>query len=231
MSGIYQQHDQRSSGPNSVGAASDVGSSTAEPPIGPDSEDAVLLEAVARGDPDALGLLYERHSRFAFAIACRMVGDRQAAEDIVHEAFIAVWRGARTFRPSLGGARPWLLTIVRRKALDHLRTRQPIPFGDAEPPRLPAAATDDPGDLVAALTDAERVRGLVATLPSDQRLAVGLAFFAGMTHAEIAERFGLPLGTVKGRVRLGLAKLRPLLSDLAPPVVSLPSGVPGSHRP
>lgn len=179
-------------------------------------DDASLLVAVAAGDPAALGTLYERHARFAFGVAYRLVGDRHAAEDVVHDAFLAVWRGARSFQPARGGVKPWLLTVVRNTAIDYLRARRPTPLGDQEPPVPTATPTLDVGDAVARAAERERVRLAVADLPAAQRQAVHLAFFGGLTHAEIAGQTGLPLGTIKGRLRLALRKLRGPLGDLAP---------------
>lgn len=185
----------------------------ADPSGGPD--DAALMAAVAAGDVAALGLFYDRHARFASAVACRLVGDRDAAEDVVHDAFLSVWRGARSYRMDRASARPWLLVIVRNAAVDALRARRTIPIGDGPLPQEPdrVAGVDD---LAAAALESDRVREAVAALPPDQRQAVHLAFFAGLTHGEIAARTGLPLGTVKGRLRLALRKLRTPLLDLEP---------------
>jgi RNA polymerase sigma-70 factor (ECF subfamily) len=191
--------------------------------------DAALLAAVAGGDPRALGDLYDRHAKLAFVLALRLVGDRRAAEDVVHDAFLAIWRGAATFRTDRGNVRSWLVAIVRNTAIDHLRARQRIVGGDDALDGAARARSGqaDVGDLAAAAIDGERVRQALATLTPEQRQAVGLAFLSGLSHAEIARQLGVPLGTVKGRVRLGLARLRERLGDLGP----TPNGLAGNARP
>jgi RNA polymerase sigma-70 factor, ECF subfamily len=191
---------------------------------GNDAE-ADLLGAIGRGDPDALGLLYDRYGRLALAVAYRVLGDYHAAEDAVQDAFLAVWRRVDSFDRRRGAVRGWLLTIVRNAAVDrrrgrHAHSRQDAPLDD-EAFRL---ATEDEATfaVVASSVEARRVREALAGLPAEQREAIELAYFGGLTHQEIAERTGAALGTVKGRLRLGLHKLRAALADLIPPDASGP---------
>jgi RNA polymerase sigma-70 factor (ECF subfamily) len=179
-----------------------------------ESGDDQLIAAVARGDHPALLTLYDRHGRVAYGLAYRILGEAGAAEEAVQDAFLRVWRRASTFDRTRGDVRPWLMTIVHHCAIDLLRRRSgapPVVAGldeVAERQAVPDAWNDVWGKL-----DRERVRSAVATLPGEQRRAIEMAFFEGLTHREIAERDGLPLGTVKGRLRLGLRRLYGLLAE------------------
>ncbi len=193
---------------------------TAEPELlSIDRSDNALLAAVARGEHGAFAELYDRYSYLAVAVAVRIINDHGAAEDAVQTAFLSIWRRAGSFRSGSGSVRGWLLTIVRNAAVDRRRGRHGRAFRDS--PLDEAAfwlATDDNEtfDAVAALGEAERIRAALQTLPSGQRAAIELAYFRGLSHQEIAEWTGTPLGTVKGRMRLGLHKLRASLADLSP---------------
>jgi RNA polymerase sigma-70 factor (ECF subfamily) len=187
--------------------------------------DEMLLAAIGRGDADALGLLYDRYHRLAIAVAYRVLGDPTATEDTVQDAFLSVWRRVDSFDPLRGSARGWLLTIVRNAAVDrrrgrHARALQDAPLDDVTF-RL-ATDGEETFAVVAASVEAERVRGALALLPAEQREAIELAYFGGLTHQEIAERTGAALGTVKGRMRLGLHKLRAALADMLPPDIPAP---------
>jgi RNA polymerase sigma-70 factor (ECF subfamily) len=172
-------------------------------------EDAITLSRVAKGDADALGALYDRYGRVVFGVLYQMLGSPEAAEEVTQDAFHAVWRRARTYRAERGSVRVWLLAIARNAAIDWRRTKGK---------RMAREATmDDAVALVeeVALEDrvittlrAERVRAAVATLPAEQREVLSLAFWSGLSQTEIAARTSVPLGTVKTRVRLGMAKLR-----------------------
>jgi RNA polymerase sigma-70 factor (ECF subfamily) len=179
-------------------------------------DDTSLVLAIAAGDAGALDLLYRRYRPLAFAAAYALLQDPHAAEDAVHDAFLKVWRAAASFQPARGSLRAWLLTIVRNAAIDQLRTRRVVTRSDLTLDREDAQAGSDPdvASTVEATTDANRLHAALRTLPPAQRHAVELAFFAGLTHGEIALQTGLPLGTVKGRVRLGLRRLRDHLQDL-----------------
>lgn len=169
-----------------------------------------LVARVATGDAAAFEVVYDRHARVAFSLAFRLLGDRAAAEDLVQDAFLLVWRGADRFSPGLGSVRTWVLSIVHHRGIDRLRSgaaaarrelalQQEAHVGDQQE-RTEDRAID--GALAPSLH-----RGL-DDLPDDQGRVVRLAYFGGFTHHEISEMLDLPLGTVKSRLRLGLERLR-----------------------
>ena len=174
------------------------------------------MPLVQRKDAAAFELVYDRHGGAAYSLAYRMVGDRASAEDVTQEAFLSLWRSGARYDRARGSVRTWLLGVVRNRAIDALRrqaTRAPTVELDLE--RLP-----DRG-LTAELTDSEalrqeaarEVRGALRMLPADQLKVIELAYFAGLSHSEIAEALGMPLGTVKGRMRLGMEKIRSTLAE------------------
>jgi RNA polymerase sigma-70 factor (ECF subfamily) len=180
--------------------------------LGPGDDE--LIAAVARGDHPALLALYDRYGRVAYGLAYRILGDAGAAEEAVQDGFLRVWRRASTFDASRGGVRSWLLTIVHHCAIDVLRKRAGAPAVVAGLDEIiDRQAVPDAWSDVSQRLESERVRSAVATLPGEQRRAIEMAFFDGLTHREIAERDGLPLGTVKGRLRLGLRRLHGLLAE------------------
>jgi RNA polymerase sigma-70 factor (ECF subfamily) len=172
-------------------------------------EDRGLLDRVMRGDADALGALYDRHGRIVFGLLYRMLGSPEAAEEVTQDAFHAVWRRCRTYRADRGPVRTWLLAIARNAAIDWRRTRGKRQERDAS---IDEAITliDETrvDDRVIATLSGERVRAAVALLPPEQRDALSLAFWSGLSQTEIAARTAVPLGTVKSRIRLAMAKLR-----------------------
>lgn len=178
------------------------------------SEDGDLILAIARRDAEALMAMYDRYGRLSFALAYRIVGDPSLAEEVVQDAFLQVWNRASTFDLARGSnVRGWLMTIVHNRSIDFRRRDL-----DRRPAHVPIDDVDDLlsvpdvwGDVSATLTR-EQMRAAVDTLPRDQRRAIELAFFDGLTHSEIAEREHAPLGTIKGRLRLGLRKLRSVLT-------------------
>jgi RNA polymerase sigma-70 factor, ECF subfamily len=167
--------------------------------------DEQLLGRVAdHRDAQAFTELYGRYSRAVYSLVLRTLRDRDAGEDIVQEAFAAVWRAARSFRPERGSAVAWMFTIARNSAIDAARSRRALAVGD--PPDAP-----DPGPssdaMVAAAIDAFRVHAAVDSLPEREREVISLAYFEGLSQSEVAARLELPLGTVKTRTRSGLARL------------------------
>lgn len=177
--------------------------------------DAALAGRLAAGDTTALDALYQRHYEPALAVALALLRDRGAAEDLVHEAFLRAWRRAGSFRSHRGTFRSWLLTIVRNAAIDQLRQEavQRNPRITAAQVSLHASVElDIPAQVILSL-EAEHLHQALSRLTPEQRKAIQQAFFAELTHREIAEYEGLPLGTVKGRVRLGLERLRRLLDN------------------
>jgi len=166
--------------------------------------DELLMRQVGIGDANAFEELYRRHVRGALAVARRQGATPQLAEEVVQEAFVSLWRRAAQYRPERGSVAAWLGTIVRNRTTDAWRR------GGARPHTVPEDAAAESVAPAADLPDAERVavRQDVARLPPDQRQAIVLSYFGGLTHEQIADAVGWPLGTVKGRLRLGLQKLR-----------------------
>ena len=171
-------------------------------------EDLISLVQQAR-DPQAFATLYDRHSRAAYSLAYRMMGERQAAEDIVQDALLKLWRAAGSYRAERGSVRSWLLAIVHNRAIDQLRS---LASRRRTQERVEAdAPISQPSEAFAQSwrnTQREQVREALKTLPREQLKVLALAYCSGYTHAEIAELLELPLGTVKGRMRFGLKKMR-----------------------
>lgn len=170
------------------------------------SDDA-LMRALAGRDLNALAVLYDRYGRVAYALAYRILGEPEAAEDVVHDAFISAWRGAMTYKSDRGNVRGWLLSIAHHRAVDVLRrktTFRPAPLEAAEH----RPAEDDTAAEGIRNVEHASVRAALEALPPAQRRTIELAYFGGYTHVELAELMGVPLGTVKGRMRIGLQKLR-----------------------
>lgn len=179
----------------------------------PEVTDEELLTRIRDRDLDALGALYDRYAGQAFGLAQRMLRNRETAEEVTQDAFMSVWRQAETYRPSVGKVRPWLLSIVHHRAIDRMRRagdrRRTASLDEAW---MRAAPSDTYTEALRAVQQ-EEVRRWMARLPADQRRAIHLAYFDGNTFVEIAQMTGVPVGTVKSRVRLGLAKLRDMMSS------------------
>ncbi len=175
--------------------------------------DAAILRQITCRDPRGVELLYDRYGGVAFALAYRLLGERGGAEDVVQEAFLNVWRQGATYDTRRGTVRTWLLTIVHHRAIDQMRSaRSKVGADTVIDDAMPLTAKEDTWTEVVQGLEHERVRQAMATLPPEQRQVVDLAYYGGFTHTEIAQRVGIPLGTVKGRMRLALDKLRDLLS-------------------
>jgi RNA polymerase sigma-70 factor (ECF subfamily) len=179
--------------------------------------DIALMERIASRDAAALKALYGRYGRVAFALAYRIIGEASGAEEIVQDAFQAAWNKGTSFDASRSGnVRGWLLTIVHHRAIDYRRREL-----DRPPRNLPldemdhVLTTPDVWKDVSALLLSEQVRAAIDTLPPEQRRAIELAYFEGLSHGEIASQEDEPLGTVKGRLRLGLRKLSGMLGTAA----------------
>jgi RNA polymerase sigma factor (sigma-70 family) len=180
------------------------------PPLAHLSDEAVLA-LVARSDDDALAELYDRYGRQAYALALRVLRDAALAQDAVQDAFLTAWRTAPSFDPLRGAPSTWLLTIVHRRSVDVVRRedrRRAAPLDDA--PVSSGDATDEAAEVRA---ERRRVQEALAVLTPPEREAIELAYYAGLSQSEIAERLGVPLGTVKSRMFAGLAKLRDALDE------------------
>jgi RNA polymerase sigma-70 factor, ECF subfamily len=168
-----------------------------------------LMQLVRRGDARAFEMIYERHASAAFSLAYRMVGSRVGAEEVCQEAFLNLWRSGTRYERAKGSVRTWVLGIVHHRAIDHLRRavvhnrRRASDEGIQERFEAPERTDTE----VARRDEAETVRDAIGTLPADQCQVIELAYFGGFTHTEIAEMLDTPVGTVKGRMRLGLKKL------------------------
>jgi len=168
-----------------------------------------LISLVEAADAEAFATLYDRHSRAAFSLAYRMMGERQASEDLTQDAFLKVWRGASSYRAERGSVRTWILSIVHNRGIDQIRSqasrRRTQEKIEASAPR------SQPSEAFAeTLKNSQRdqVREALDTLPPEQLKVLELAYFSGYTHVEMSDLLRLPLGTVKGRMRLGLKKIR-----------------------
>jgi RNA polymerase sigma-70 factor (ECF subfamily) len=171
------------------------------------ASDQALMHHIADGDAGAFEEIYRRHSRHALIQARKLCASREVAEEVAQETFISLWRSAHRYRPSLGSVSVWLSSMVRNRAIDAWRRAAVRPIETA-------THDDGPGQLHSAIgadwpaPERAAVLALIAELPAPQKEAVFLAYFGGMTHAEIAEWADAPIGTIKGRIRLGLQKLR-----------------------
>src|SRR5215216_1568681 len=174
-----------------------------------------LMQLVRRGKAPAFEVVYERHASAAFSLAYRIVGTRNGAEDVSQEAFLSIWRSGARYDRGRGSVRTWVLGIVHHRAIDHLRRatvhdkRRASDEGLEE--RFEARERTDVE--VARRDEAETVREAIGTLPSEQSQVIELAYFGGFTHTEISELLDAPVGTIKGRMRLGLKKMRHQLGD------------------
>jgi RNA polymerase sigma-70 factor (ECF subfamily) len=176
-----------------------------------------LMPLVSRKDPVAFEVFYDRHGGAAYSLAYRIVGDPTAAEDVAQEAFLSIWRSRARYDPARGSVRAWALGIVRNRAIDALRR---------EGGRAPKLDLDDEAALereeAPERTEAEalrretarQVRGALGALPNEQSRVIELAYFGGFTHTEIARMLEMPIGTVKGRMRLGLEKMRARFAEV-----------------
>ncbi|HYC23414.1 MAG TPA: sigma-70 family RNA polymerase sigma factor [Candidatus Bathyarchaeia archaeon] len=177
-------------------------------------DDRSLLRGVAHGDAGALRVIYERCAGRALAIALRVLGTRSEAEEVVQEVFIQVWNRAREYDAGRGSMLTWILTIARSRAIDRLRTRG-AQARAAAGVELDPAAVQMPSELAEESQLRARVNSALGALPAEQRRAIELAYFEGLSQSEIASLTGDPIGTVKTRVRLGMSKLAGLLDEFA----------------
>jgi RNA polymerase sigma-70 factor (ECF subfamily) len=180
--------------------------------------DEVLLSAVARGAVWAMEILYERYSRILYSLAYRMVADHQVAEDLLQDAFLAVWRRATSYSPQSGAVHSWIVSIMHHRTIDYLRAvRRRSTLKEAtweEVERDERTAFPDAWDEAWQNIQSAKIREALMKLPTEQRMVIELAYFQGWTHSEIAEGCQIPLGTVKARMRLGLARLKRVVEEM-----------------
>ena len=172
-------------------------------------EDELLLERIADGDHDAFEILYRRYARPVLALAQRRLGDAGRAEDALQEAFVSVWRSASTYRPDRGAATTWLYAVARNAIADRGRRRQELP---AEPSDQPSSDAG-PDELAEREWLRWRVHSALESLNESERELIVLAYWGGLSQSEIADRLGIPLGTVKTRTRTALSRLATLLDE------------------
>ena len=183
-----------------------------------DLSDEALLNAIADGAVWAMESLYQRYSRILYSLAYRLVADHQVAEDLLQDAFLAIWRRSTSYSPQMGAARSWLISILHHRAIDHLRrvrrrsTLQEAPLEELELEET--SAFPDVWEEVWRSVKSSQVRAALMKIPVEQRLVIELAYFQGWTHSEIAEGVQVPLGTVKARLRLGLIHLKHALEQV-----------------
>jgi RNA polymerase sigma-70 factor (ECF subfamily) len=172
------------------------------------ASDEALMAAIARGDQSALAALYDRFSPMIFALCRRALRDAAAAEDLLEEIFVELWRRADRYDASRGGVATYLATLTRSRAIDRLRSRSRAQAGAIPEGADPVAPATDPAAGIAGDERQRRVAAALAALSPDQRQAIELAYYEGLSHTEIAQRLAKPLGTVKTWVRQGLIRLR-----------------------
>lgn len=178
--------------------------------------DEELMPLIGEKDPDAFEVFYDRHGGVAYSLAYRIVGEQGAAEDVTQEAFISIWRSGARYYAARGSVRTWMLGIVRNRAIDALRSRAgrapKLNFDDDSILEHRPAAEQTESEALERET-AQELRGALDELPGEQAKVIQLAYFGGFSHSEIAGMLGVPLGTVKGRMRLGLEKIRGGLAE------------------
>ncbi|MGI9050023.1 MAG: RNA polymerase sigma factor [Rubrobacteraceae bacterium] len=178
-----------------------------------------LIALAESGKTDAFAVLYDRHNRAAFSLAFRMMGERQAAEDLVQDVFLKIWRSAGSYKAERASVRTWILSIVHHRGIDQIRStasrRRTQDKIEASAPKT------QPSEAFAETwrnSQRDQVREALGTLPPEQLKILELAYFSGYTHMEIAEILDIPLGTVKGRMRLGLKKIKAFFDQQNMPV-------------
>lgn len=175
--------------------------------------DEALVGLVSRGDESALGALYDRHGGLAYGVARRVLHDTQLAEDAVQEGFVNVWRQASSFRPERSQAASWILMLVHRRAVDLVRREERRRTDALDAGTETIAAVEDTQESALSHLERELATKMLAQLPDQQREALELAFWGGYSQSELADRLGVPLGTIKSRMFNGMARLRALMED------------------
>jgi RNA polymerase sigma-70 factor, ECF subfamily len=185
---------------------------------------AVIAAAYSASDSrlnDAVAALYDRYGRLVYSVAFHSIGDVETAQEITQDVFVRACASAHTYQPGKARVSSWLVSIARHRAIDELRRRRSRPeivlmdWSDDASPELPGRPLpDNPEELLESVQDRRRIWSAVAELPREQRVVLALAYFKGLSHSQIAEQLGEPLGTVKSRVRLAMQKLRDRLLEL-----------------
>jgi RNA polymerase sigma-70 factor, ECF subfamily len=165
-----------------------------------------VRERLVANDEHALAEIYDQYSSFVYGLALRVIGDARAAEDVSQDVFVGLWERPAAFDPDRGSLRTWLGTLTHRRAVDHVR-REEARRRRAERDAARAVTAPDVEELATALVAAERVRAALDVLPGEQRRAIQLAYFGGKTYRQVAEVLGIPEGTAKSRLRLGLRRV------------------------
>lgn len=183
----------------------------------PQPADVELISAICNGQERALEILYERYCRYAYSLAYHILRDSTAAEDVVQDTFLSIWRKAASYQARYGSVLSWLQAIVHHRTIDKLRAsthrdRQWMPL-QTENEQDPASVQPDVWEQAWSSEQRRMIRTILDQLPTEQRLVIELAYYSGYTHTEIAEQLNIPLGTVKGRIRLGLQKMKTLLAQ------------------
>jgi len=185
--------------------------------VKPVPTDEQLIAAICKGEESAIETLYERYHRYAYALSYRILHDPLASEDIVQDAFLSIWRKASSYQAQNGSVQSWIQAIVRHRAIDKIRASA---HRDYQWTPLQADNEQDPPseerDVWEQAWQSEQhriIHEVMEHIPSEQRMVIELAYFGGLTHAEISEQYQIPLGTVKGRMRLGLQKMKALLAE------------------
>jgi len=183
----------------------------------PEPTDEYLISAICKGEESAIEVLYERYHRYAYSLAYRVLRDPVASEDIVQDAFLSIWRKASSYQAQNGSVQSWIQAIVRHRAIDKIRASahreyQWTPL-QADNEQDPPGEQPDVWEQAWQSEQHRIIREVMLQIPSEQRMVIELAYFGGLTHAEISEQCHIPLGTVKGRMRLGLQKMKSLLAE------------------
>jgi len=185
--------------------------------VKPQPTDEQLISAICQGEESAIETLYDRYHRYAYALAYRILRDQVASEDIVQDAFLSIWRKASSYQAQNGSVQSWIQAIVRNRAIDKIRASahrdyQWIPL-QADNEQDPPSEQPEVWEQVWQSEQHRIIREAMEQIPGEQRMVIELAYFGGLTHAEISEQCQIPLGTVKGRMRLGLQKMHFLLAE------------------
>jgi len=180
--------------------------------------EAEIRRRLGAGDEAALGEVYDQYASFVYGLALRVIGEQRGAEDVSQEVFVFVWERPEVFDPGRGSLRTWLGTLAHRRAVDYVRREEARRRRAVRDAACRATAVPDVEELATALVMAERVRAALGVLPPEQREAIELAYFGGRTYREVADELGIPEGTAKSRLRLGLRRVAAVLEPDAPGV-------------